>query len=76
MSQVMNESPETLSKLEFGGHEASVIPPIGSPEHSALVDAVRLNFPEIYDAPEDANIGARRGEHVACSSPMPVPQTA
>jgi hypothetical protein len=76
MSQVMNESPETLSKLELGGNETSVIPPIGSPEHLALVDAIRLNFPEIYEAAKDAKMGTHCGEPVACSSLTPVPQGA
>ena len=76
MSQVMNESPETLSKLEFGGNETSVIPPVGSPEHSALVDAIRSNFPEIYEAAESARISAHCAEPVACSSPLPARQSA
>ncbi len=76
MSQVANESPETLSKLEFGGSETTVIPSNGSPEHLALVDAIRLNFPEIFEAAEDAKTGTHCGEPVACSSLTPVAQSA
>jgi len=76
MTQVMNESPETQSKSAFGGNESVVFPPIGSPEHSALVEAIRLNFPEIYEAAEDAKIAAHFGEPVAFGSPVPAPQSA
>ncbi len=76
MSQVMNEGPETLSKLEFGGNETIVIPSIGSPEHLALVDAIRLNFPEIYEITKDAKKGTNCGEPVPCSSLTPVAQSA
>ena len=73
MSQVKNESPETLSRMEFGGNQTdSDSRPIGSPEHLALVDAIRLNFPEIYEAAEDAETGTHCGEPVACSSLTPV----
>jgi len=76
MTQVMNESPETQSRFALGGNEAMVSPQVGSPEHSALVEAIRLNFPEIYEAAEDAKIGAHYGEPVPFESTVPTLQSA
>ena len=76
MTQVMNESPESLSKLEFGGNEASVSPPAGSPEHAALVESIRQNFPEIYHAAESLEIAEPCREPIAMGAPVPAPQSA
>jgi hypothetical protein len=76
MTQVMNESPETRSRFALGGNEAVDSPQIGSPEHAALVDAIKLNFPEIYETAKDAEISADFGEPVAFDSTVPTLQSA
>jgi hypothetical protein len=49
MTQVTKAEPEALSRIDFGGKKMTRIPAIPRAEHAALVDAIRLNFPEIYD---------------------------
>ena len=51
MTQVPQAEPEAVSQNDFGGNETWRIPAIGTPEHAALVDAIKQNFPEIYDDP-------------------------
>jgi hypothetical protein len=54
MTQVTKVEPEALSKSDFGSHEAWCVPAIGTPEHAKLVDAIKQNFPEIYQDPNDS----------------------
>jgi hypothetical protein len=49
MTQVTKAEPEALSRNDFGGNITPRIPTIPPAEHAALLDAIRLNFPEIYE---------------------------
>jgi hypothetical protein len=54
MTQVTNAEPEALSRNDLGGNKSNRIPAIPPAEHAALLDAIRLNFPEIYDDQHDS----------------------
>jgi hypothetical protein len=57
MTQVVNVEPEYLSRSHSVDMRTRRYPVIGTPEHTALVNAIRLNFPEIYDEPNDTETG-------------------
>jgi|CZKZ01.1.fsa_nt_gi hypothetical protein len=57
MTQVVNVEPEFLSKNRSVDMRGRRYPAIGTPEHAALVNLIRLNFPEIYEDPEDSQNG-------------------
>jgi hypothetical protein len=57
MTQVPQAEPEARSRNDFGGNEPWQTPAIGTPEHAALVDAIKQNFPEVYSAPKDSGNG-------------------
>ena len=76
MTQVTNVEPEALSRIEPEKRETAHLPQAGSIEHAALVDAIRLNFPEIYEAPDYARIGRPYGESAGWNSPVSAPSSA
>jgi hypothetical protein len=70
MTQVMKAEPDALSKLEFRGEQTPQNPPIGSPEHADLLKAIRQNFPEIFDDPQQSEVCEQFGERNVWSSAM------
>ena len=76
MSQVMNVEPECPSRNRTADKKSWRYPAIGTPEHTALVDAIKLNFPEIYDHPNASGIRRQYGEPVALSSAIQPPPWA
>jgi hypothetical protein len=76
MTQVVNAEPEVLSEVELRQNETAQILPVGSPEHAALVDAIKQNFPEIYQAPDRTEIGKSYGKPAAWNTPVPAPSSA
>ena len=49
MTQVGNAEPEDLSWTDRFSKEAGCFSALGIREHAALVQAIMLNFPEIYE---------------------------
>jgi hypothetical protein len=62
MSQVTNAEPEDLSGDDPMCNENRRFPAIGTPEHTALVEAIKLNFPEIYMNADGSGNGAQAGQ--------------
>jgi hypothetical protein len=62
MSQVMNAEPEDVSGDYSQFEEARRFPAIGTREHTALVEAIKLNFPEIYMNADGAGNGEQAGK--------------
>jgi hypothetical protein len=52
MTQVENAEPEDLSKTDHFSKEARCFPTVGTREHAELIQAIMLNFPEIYEKAE------------------------
>jgi len=57
MTQVSNDEPDALPKNDLTGKAPEGIPALGTAEHAALVNAIKLNFPEIYIAQENCRMG-------------------
>ena len=53
--------------------EARPVRSMGIHEHAALVEAIMLNFPEIYEDPIDSNYGVQPGAHGNTGSAIPPP---
>jgi hypothetical protein len=62
MSQVRKVEPETLSGIDPMDKQTNGFPAIGTPEHAALVAAIKLNFPEIYANLDDSAAGEHTGK--------------
>jgi len=56
LTQLENAEPEDLSWTDRFSKEASCFAALGIREHAALVQAIMLNFPEIY---EKTDVGGR-----------------
>jgi hypothetical protein len=52
MNRVTNAEPDPQSRNDMGSNEKRLFPAIGTPEHAALVEAIKVNFPEIYHTRE------------------------
>lgn len=63
MTQVPKAEPDASSSNNFRGNETWQIPAIGTPEHAALVEAIKQNFPEIYVTPNDSSMGKQLRDH-------------
>lgn len=62
MTQVLKAEPDKLSKPEFRGDGVPQNPPIGSPEHADLLKAIRQNFPEVFEDPQQPGVCKQFGE--------------
>ena len=76
MTQVTNDEPDALPKSDLAGNGPGGIPAIGTPERAALVNAIKLNFPEIYVALENCGIGESYAQPPEWSSPSQPPPGA
>jgi hypothetical protein len=61
MSQAIGLEPENPLGNLVPSMEARQVRAMGIHEHAALVEAIMLNFPEIYEDPLDSNQGGYIG---------------
>jgi hypothetical protein len=62
--------PEDFSGDDSCRWKKGSFPPIGTAEHTALVEAIRLNFPEIYENPVAPSSGREYRELSGLSAVM------
>jgi hypothetical protein len=63
MTQIIRAEPHDQQENCLPCKQASYVPSAKTAEHAALVEAIRLKFPEIYQAPAASQNGSVAGEH-------------
>lgn len=63
MAQVMRNEPENPIGDFALSKDARHVRAMGIHEHATLVEAIMLNFPEIYENPVDLNQNGQPGAH-------------